>query len=368
MGLLAEVVVDDLAPAAAAREVEVDRAVETARAHERGVEVLGAVGGPDHQDVRRLGARRVELPVCRDPTVDPVDGPVAQALAAGRRVERLELDEQLVHHARDALAPGRRPHAGARRPDGVDLLDEPDGAALLAGRLAQRLEVGADLAVGLPVVHRLEGRRRHEQEGHAGLASHGLGHVGLPGAGRSLEEDGAAGRATHALTEGLEGEEQVERLHHLLDDHARAFDVGERHVDLTRAVEDVGRAARAEHRHEDGAAEEEHQQEGGDVALQAGRDVRRAQDHGAPQQGAEQQPGGDDSETGRDPAEAQVPVPLALHRHVGHRAAQRPDLSEYLTVHRSYSPWFSLRFPCGLRKSTESLPPATGASCHPPWY
>src|SRR5205085_9768349 len=88
VGLLGEVVVDDLAPAAAAREVEVDRAIETARAYERGVEVLGAVGGSDHQDVRRVRARRVELPVRRDPAVDAIDAPVAHAPTAGRGVER----------------------------------------------------------------------------------------------------------------------------------------------------------------------------------------------------------------------------------------------------------------------------------------
>ena len=63
--LLVEVVVDDLAAAGAARQVEVDRAVEAARAQQRGVEVGGAVGGADDEDVggarQRLagsGARR----------------------------------------------------------------------------------------------------------------------------------------------------------------------------------------------------------------------------------------------------------------------------------------------------------------------
>ena len=55
--LLVEVVVDDLPPAGAARQVEVDRAVEAAGTQQRGVEVGGAVGGADHQDVRRGGRR-----------------------------------------------------------------------------------------------------------------------------------------------------------------------------------------------------------------------------------------------------------------------------------------------------------------------
>ena len=54
--LLVEVVVDDLAPAGAGRHVEVDRAVEPTRTQQRGVEVGGAVGRADHQDVRRAPA------------------------------------------------------------------------------------------------------------------------------------------------------------------------------------------------------------------------------------------------------------------------------------------------------------------------
>ena len=120
-------------------QVEVDRAVEAARAQQRGVEIVGPVGGPDHQDVGR--AASVGALICRCDGTQRLTRSMPQsrtALTAGRRVERLELDEQLVHHAGDALASGRRPHARAGRADGVDLLDEPDGAALLAGRLAQR--------------------------------------------------------------------------------------------------------------------------------------------------------------------------------------------------------------------------------------
>ena len=50
--LLVDVVVDDLAAPGTARDVEVDRPVEASRPHERGVEVGGAVGRGDHEDVR----------------------------------------------------------------------------------------------------------------------------------------------------------------------------------------------------------------------------------------------------------------------------------------------------------------------------
>ena len=117
---------------------------------------------------------------------------------------------------------GAGAHAAPGGADGVDLLDEADGAALPAGRGAQGLEVGPDLAVGLAVVHGLERRRRHEEEGDARLPGHGLGQVGLPGPGRPFEEDGPPGRAAHLLLEGLVGEEQVEGLDHLVDHDAAA--------------------------------------------------------------------------------------------------------------------------------------------------
>src|SRR5204863_7796726 len=104
--------------------------------------------------------------------------------------------------------------------------DETDGAALAASGLAQGLEVRTDLAIGLPVVHRLEGRRGHEQEWDAGLFGHGLGHVGLTGSRRTLEQDRPPRRAAHPLTEGLEGEEEVEGLDDFFYDDASPRDVG----------------------------------------------------------------------------------------------------------------------------------------------
>ena len=165
--------------------------------------------------------------------------PCPHAQRPRRLLERLELDEQFVDHPGDALALG-----GARAPgaaDGVELLDEPDGPALARGLAPQLLEVGADLAVGLPVEHRLEGRRRDEEEGHAGLGGHGLGHVRLARPGRALEEDGLAGGAAHLLVEGPVGQEEVERLGDLLDQPLGPAHVVEGHGQLVGPVEDVGR-------------------------------------------------------------------------------------------------------------------------------
>jgi hypothetical protein len=155
-------------------------------------------------------------------------------------------------------------HAAARDGDGVDLLDEADRPALLPGGLAQRLEVGADLAGRRAVVHRLERRRRHEEERHPGLASHGLGDVGLAGARSAFEEQSAPGAAAHLVGERLVGQEEVERPDHVLLDRVDALDVVEGHVDLLGPVGHVRRAARHDRgadEHDDEGDEEDHRRE-----------------------------------------------------------------------------------------------------------
>ena len=68
MGLLGQVVVDDLAPAGPRRQVEVDRAVEAARPQQRRVEVVGPVGRADDEDVRRDRGRLAQLAAARAAT------------------------------------------------------------------------------------------------------------------------------------------------------------------------------------------------------------------------------------------------------------------------------------------------------------
>src|SRR5207302_1849105 len=106
-----------------------------------------------------VGGRRdllLELRMRRQELVDELDEGVAQPGTERRLVERLQLDEQLVDDTGDAFTLGAA-HTRTRPADSVDLLNEADGAALLAGGDAQGLEERADLAVGLAVVHRLEG-------------------------------------------------------------------------------------------------------------------------------------------------------------------------------------------------------------------
>ena len=93
VGLLAEVVVGDLHPVRAGREVEVDDAVETARAHERRIEIGSTVGCCDHEDVRggRLGPRNREVE--RQERVECVDELRLHLVLASRQVEGLHLHE-----------------------------------------------------------------------------------------------------------------------------------------------------------------------------------------------------------------------------------------------------------------------------------
>ena len=245
--------------------VEVDRAVEAPGTQQRRVEVGGAVGRTDHEDVRERRGLLLQAPVRRQPAVGEVDEARLHAAAARRLIERLQLDQELVHDTRDAFARGaaldvgrpvqelverRAPHAAARAGDRVDLFDESDRAALFARGLAQLLEVVADLAAGLAVVHRLERGGRHEQVGHARFPGHRLRHVGLAGAGRPFEQDRLTRVAPHVLAERLVPEEEVERVHDLLADGPDADDVVHRDVDLARVVTDVRRLPGRHHRHD----------------------------------------------------------------------------------------------------------------------
>ncbi len=238
MGLLAEVVVDDVQPSRPAGETEVDAPVEPTGSEQRRVEIGGPVGRADHQDVGGCDDRPVELPMARQPGVDQVD---QRRLHPHRRwrllLEGLQLHQQFVDHSRDALAVVG---AGPSHPaDRVELLDETDRTTLAPRVFPQRPEERADLPVGLSVEHRLERGRGDEEERHARFGRHGLRHVGLAGTGRTLEEDRLPGHSTHLLREDPVCEEEVEGLRDLFDEDLRAPHVVEAHGELVGPVEDV---------------------------------------------------------------------------------------------------------------------------------
>ena len=248
--------------------------------------------------------------------IDRVHPGVAHALAARRRLEGLQLHQELVHHAGDALTaavslPTTRPA------DGIDLLDEPDGATLGAGVLAQTLEEGADFAVRLAEIHRLERRGGDEQERHLGLFGHGLGHEGLAGSRRSFEEHAAASGATHGVAKGLMGEEEVHRSDDLsLDpvdpDHVLEADLGLTGADQTGGGNGRPRASGPSMT----AAEEQDDDDGGEPAIGPGRD-RDGGEHPVPRDQPVDEPGQDDHADDEHATEALlVAAPLGL-RHIG---------------------------------------------------
>ena len=162
-----------------------------------------------------------------------------------RLLERLELDQQLVDHAGDALARCRRPPPRAPPMASISSM-KPMAPPSRRAYLRSALKYGPDLAVGLAVEHGLEGRRRDEEERHAGLGGHGFGHVGLARSRGTLEEDGPARRATHLLGEAPVGRKRLRVLMTSSTRPSGATDIVEAHGHLVRAEEDVGGAPGAQ--------------------------------------------------------------------------------------------------------------------------
>ena len=162
----------------AARQVEVDRAVEAARA-------AAARGRGRRRGWSRRSRGCWPAPAAASRSwrcggqeaVDPVDEPAAdlRRRSVGSSNDCSWMSSSLTTPAMPSPSRGRRcgrGHRAAIAPrgagDGVDLLDEADGAALLAGRLAQRLEVasgscgssGRSTSTGTPTTTRTGTARR----------------------------------------------------------------------------------------------------------------------------------------------------------------------------------------------------------------
>ena len=227
----------------------------------------------------------------------------------GRLVEGLKLDEKFVDDAGDAFGLAR-PHTAPGTADGVDLLDETDGAAFATGVLAQGLEVGPDLAVGLAVVHRLEGRRGDEEERHARFGGHGLGHVGLARPRRPFEEQRPPGRTTHVLGELAVAEEEVEGLHDLVDDQPGAADVFEADVDLTGPIEDVRRPTGTEQGHDDGHRQQGDEGHGREVGHQGVGEMGHGKGAAPPEDGTGHEQQGDGEQDEAEPQQPPLTDPL----------------------------------------------------------
>ncbi len=281
-----------------------------------------AVGRADDQDVGRRGGRARQAPVVGEPGVHGIDEGALQADRARRLLEGLELHEQLVDHSGHALpVTGSGP---AHAADGVELFDEADRAAFLAGVLSQLLEEGPDLAVGLTVEHGLERGRRDEEERHARLGGHRLGHVGLAGARRALEEDRLAGDAAHLLGEGAVCEEEVECLRDLVDQGLRATDVVEADGQIVGPVEDVWRPPGRRHRDDHHQREQEDEGQRRQHRLEGRRHVGHGQRRGRIEEVAEDEHGRDEGEQDREPSEPAAALPFAMCPDIGAREAGHP--------------------------------------------
>ncbi len=246
-------------------------------------------------------------------------------------VERLQLDQKLVDHAGDSLAPAALTETGPRRPDGVDLLDESDGASFAPCGFAQLREEGPDLPVGLTVEHGLEGRGRHKEERHPGFPGQSLGQVGLPGPGRPLEEDALPRRPAHFGPEGGMGEEKVEGADGLLDHDRQPFDIVEADVDLLGPVADVRRAPRDQHRdHHHRPHQKDYARQRQILALGPGQ-VRPAQD--VPGEDREPEPHPDEHHDHDQLREPAPPRHLPSHPHIGDFYRQDPLVPQLADVH-----------------------------------
>ena len=153
--LALDVDLEDLEAALHVRAVEDDLAVEAARAQQRRVEHVGAVGGGDDDHV-------------------------------GVRVEAVHLDQDLVEGLLALVV--RAAQAGAAlAADRVDLVDEDDARAVALGLVEQVAHAaGADADEHLD-----ELGAGDAEEGHAGLAGDGAREQRLAGAWRADEQHAA---------------------------------------------------------------------------------------------------------------------------------------------------------------------------------
>ena len=160
---LAHVHVQDLLAAADVGQRDVDLTVEAARAQQRGVQDVGAVGGRDH-DHAQVG------------------------------LEAVHLDQHLVQRLLALVVAATQARATLAA-DGVDLVDEDDAGRVLLGVLehvAHARRTHAD-------EHLDEVGTRNAEERHLGLAGDRLGQQRLAGAGRADQQQAARNAAAEFL-------------------------------------------------------------------------------------------------------------------------------------------------------------------------
>ena len=201
---------EDLAAAVPVGTVDDDLPVEAARAQQRRVEDVGAVGGGDQDDVVL-------------------------------HLEAVHLDEQLVERLL-ALVVAAAEAGAAMAADGVDLVHEDDARR----RLLRLLEQVADARGADADEHLDEVGAGDREERHARLAGDGAREQRLTGAGRPVEQHALRDRRAERL-ELLRVLEELLDLLQLLDRLVHAGDVLE--ADLRRVRRHALRARLAEAHH-----------------------------------------------------------------------------------------------------------------------
>ena len=184
----------DLLAALHVRGVHADLTVEPARAQQRGVQDVRAVGRGDQDHV-------------------------------GVRVEAVHLHQELVQRLLALVVAAA--HAGAAlAAHGVDLVHEDDRGGVLLGLLEEVPHAGGTHAHE----HLHEVRAGDGVERHAGLTRHGLGQQGLARAGRTVEQHTLGHLGAHrgeAVVLHQELLDLVELLHGLVRaGHVRERDLG----------------------------------------------------------------------------------------------------------------------------------------------
>ena len=209
-------------------------AVETARAQQRGIEHVGAVGGGDQDD-------------------------------AFVRFEAVHLDQQLVEGL-FAFVVSAAEAGAAMAADGVDFIDEDDaGGVLLA-----LLEEVADAAGADADEHFHEVRTGDGEERDIGFAGDGAGQQGLAGAG-GADQQHAFGDASAELLELLRLTQEFDDFLQLFFGFFDAGHILERHLLLLRGMQAGARLAEAQGlvaaalhlaHHEDPEADQQHEGNG----------------------------------------------------------------------------------------------------------
>ena len=120
------------------------------------------------------------------------------------------------------------------------------------------------------------------------------------------------------------GEEQVEGADDVLLDGVDPLDVVEGDLDLFRPEHDVGRAACTDRRAEQHAHHREQEQRGHDHERVERREPPRADVHRVAAEQAPPQPRHQQGQNEREPAEGELPAPLAGSADVGVGGDQAP--------------------------------------------